>query len=167
MADTFFEKSTRCAKVCGLFFLMLIGWAGKLWSRGKNESFYGHLLLILRVNVLDVLGPVKLIATHSYFPVSAKVISFICSLVLSPPWPARLCWKYVSRWSSNTSAPDFLKVIKAALSARQDKFTLEPMTVGWWPPSIPKCVILGPALLTAVEADGIIHRKLRQKSDGD
>ena len=39
MADTFLEKFTRCAKVCGLLFLdcayrMLIGWAGKLQSRG-------------------------------------------------------------------------------------------------------------------------------------
>ena len=35
-----FEKFTRCAKVCGLFSWMLIGWAGKLWSRGvirKNK----------------------------------------------------------------------------------------------------------------------------------
>ena len=41
MADTFFEKSTRCAKVCGLYFLdcafrTLIGWAGKLQSHGEN-----------------------------------------------------------------------------------------------------------------------------------
>ena len=40
-ADTFLEKFTKCAKVCGLFFLdcafgMLIGWAGKLWSRGDK-----------------------------------------------------------------------------------------------------------------------------------
>ena len=34
-------KFTRCAKVCGLFFYafrVLIGWAGKCWSRGR-ESF--------------------------------------------------------------------------------------------------------------------------------
>ena len=38
MADTFLEKFTKCAKVYGFFYLgafrMLIGWAGKLWSRG-------------------------------------------------------------------------------------------------------------------------------------
>ena len=39
MADKCFEKFTRCAKVCGLYFLdcafwALIGWAGKLWSHG-------------------------------------------------------------------------------------------------------------------------------------
>ena len=38
MANICFEKFTRCAKVCGLSFLdcalrVLIGWAGKLWSR--------------------------------------------------------------------------------------------------------------------------------------
>ena len=43
MVDTFLEKSTRCAKVCGLFFLdcafrMLIGWAGKLRSRGNKQK---------------------------------------------------------------------------------------------------------------------------------
>ena len=37
MADTIWEKFTRCAKFCGLFFSRtLIGWAGKLWSRGSN-----------------------------------------------------------------------------------------------------------------------------------
>ena len=42
MADTSFEKFTRCAKVCGLSFLncalrMLIGWAVKLQSHGCNK----------------------------------------------------------------------------------------------------------------------------------
>ena len=40
MADTLCGKFTKCAKVCGLFFLdyafwMLIDWGGKLRSHGK------------------------------------------------------------------------------------------------------------------------------------
>ena len=43
MEDTRLEKFTRCAKVCGLFFLdcalrVLIGCAGRLWSRGSVIS---------------------------------------------------------------------------------------------------------------------------------
>ena len=49
VVDTFLEKLKRCAKVCGLFsldctFWMLIGWAGKLRSRGHgfgSRSVYG------------------------------------------------------------------------------------------------------------------------------
>ena len=50
MTDTFIEKFTGCAKACGLFvvvvvvvivadcaFPLLIGWAGKLRSRGKEH----------------------------------------------------------------------------------------------------------------------------------
>ena len=44
MADTFLEKCTRCAKVCGLLFLdcafgMLIGWARKSRSHGTEREF--------------------------------------------------------------------------------------------------------------------------------
>ena len=47
MTDAFFEKFTRCAKVCGLFFLdcafwMLIGWADKLCSYTINWLFVGR-----------------------------------------------------------------------------------------------------------------------------
>ena len=43
MADTLIEKFTRCAKVCGLFFLdcafqALIGWADKHRSRGGEKQ---------------------------------------------------------------------------------------------------------------------------------
>ena len=44
MTDTFFEKFTRCAKVCAYFFLivlfffwMLIGWADKLRSHDQEK----------------------------------------------------------------------------------------------------------------------------------
>ena len=43
MAETFLEKFTRCAKGLWAFILdcafrMLIGWAGKLWSRGHSKE---------------------------------------------------------------------------------------------------------------------------------
>ena len=49
MADTFIGKFTRCAKVHGLFFLdcafrALIGWAGKLRSRGWILHVLAQLL---------------------------------------------------------------------------------------------------------------------------
>ena len=47
MADTFLEKFIRCAKACGLYFLdcalrMLIGWTGKLRSRGSECLSIGN-----------------------------------------------------------------------------------------------------------------------------
>ena len=44
VANTFVEKFKRCTKVCGLFFLdcafwILIGWADKLRSRGRQLNF--------------------------------------------------------------------------------------------------------------------------------
>ena len=41
MTDTFFEKFMRCAKACGLFFLMLIldaDWLGKLQSHDRFQK---------------------------------------------------------------------------------------------------------------------------------
>ena len=60
MADRFLEKFMRCAKVHGLFFLdcsfrMLIGWAGRLRSRGSNEETRREMLLLYFKRSFDLL----------------------------------------------------------------------------------------------------------------
>ena len=81
MADTCFEKFTRCAKVCGLFFLdcafrMLIGWADKLWSRGWLHLDVLHFELVRPVRLkkcISKIGLNKIYSAHLKRPVFGKL----------------------------------------------------------------------------------------------
>ena len=100
MPDTCFEKFTRCAKLCGLFFLdcafqLLIGWAGKPQSHDRQpRETYGvkthtHWLVKFRhmVNITEHIS-VSLWLVHlvydSFLALFCFVL-FLCFFAFTPP----------------------------------------------------------------------------------